>query len=68
MIARKSRGEMGICCGAVKDEPAKSAGDGALEATGASGSDEAGSVGRGVVGTGTEGGKSGTGTPPASTI
>ena len=45
MIARKSRGDMRICCGAVEDEPAKSAGDEALEATGAGGSDEAGSVG-----------------------
>ena len=51
---------MGICCGAVEDEPAKSAGDGALEATGAGGSDEAGSVERGDVTTGTEGGESGT--------
>ena len=42
MIARKSRSDMGICCGAVEDEPAKSAGDGALEATGAGGLDEAG--------------------------
>ena len=67
MIARKSRGDMGICCGAVEDEPTKSAGDGALEATGAGGSDETGSVERGVVGTGTEGGESGTGTPPAGT-
>ena len=25
MIARKSRGDMGICCGVVEDEPAKSA-------------------------------------------
>ena len=57
MIARKSRGDMGICCGVVEDEPAKSAGDGALEATGAGGSDEAGSVKRGAVGTETEGGE-----------
>ena len=55
---------MGICYGAIEDEPAKSTGDGALEATGASGSDEAGSVGRGAVDTGTGGGESGTGPPP----
>ena len=65
MIARKSRGVMGICCRAVEDKPAKSAGDKALEVTGAGGSEEAGSVGRGVIGTGTKGGESGTGTPPA---
>ena len=64
MIARKSRGDMGICCGAVKDEPAKSIGDGALEATGVGDSDEAGSIGRGAVGIRTGGGESGTGTPP----
>ena len=67
MIARKSRGDMGICCGAVEDEPAKSTGDGALEATGAGGLDEAGSVERGVVDTGTGGGESGTRTPLAGT-
>ena len=67
MIARKSRGDMGIFYGAVEDEPSKSAGDGALEATGAGDSDEAGSIGRGVVGTGTGGGESRTGTPPAGT-
>ena len=66
-IARKSHGDMGICCGAVEDEPAKSAVDGALEATSAGGSNEVGSVGRGAIGTGTRGGKSGTGTPPAGT-
>ena len=65
MIARKSRGDMGICCGVVKDEPAKSVGDGALEVTGAGGSEEARSVGRGAVGTGTGGGESRIGTPPA---
>ena len=64
MIARKSRGDMGICCGEVDDEPAKSAEDGELEAIGAGGSDEAGSVGRGAVGIGTGGGESGTGTLP----
>ena len=58
MIARKSRGDMGICCGEVEDEPTKSVGDGALEAIGAGGSDEAGSVARGVVGIGTGGGES----------
>ena len=52
MKARKHRGDMGICCGAVEDEPAKSVGDGALEATGAGSSDETGSVGRGVIGIG----------------
>ena len=67
MIARKSRGDMGICCGAVEDEPAKSAGDGALEATGTGGSDEAGSVGRGAVGTKIGGGEFGTRTPLAGT-
>ena len=45
MIARKSQGDMGICCSAVEDEPAKSAGDGALEGTGAGSLEEAGSVG-----------------------
>ena len=64
MIARKSRGDIGICCGAVEDEPAKSAGDGALEATGDGGSDETRSVGRGAVGIGIGGGESGTGTSP----
>ena len=64
MIARKSRGDMGICCGEVDDEPAKSAEDGELEAIGAGGSDEAGFVGRGAVGIGTGGGESGTGTLP----
>ena len=54
---------MGICCGAVEDEPAKSAEDGALEVTGAGGSDEAGSVGRGAIGIRTGGGEYGTGTP-----
>ena len=68
MIARKSRGDMGICFGVVKDEPAKSAGDRALEVTGAGGSEEAGSVGRGAVGIRTGGGESGTGTPPAGTF
>ena len=38
MIARKSRGDMGICCGAIEDEQVKSAGDGALKVTGAGGS------------------------------
>ena len=41
MIARKSRGDMGTCCGAIGDEPTKSAGDKALEVTGAGGSEEA---------------------------
>ena len=63
MIARKSRGDIGICCGAVEDEPEKLAGDGALKATSADGSDEAGSVERGAIGTGTRG-QSGIGTPP----
>ena len=42
MMARKSRGDIGICCGgggAVEDEPAKSTRDGAVEVTGARGSD-----------------------------
>ena len=40
MMARKSRGDIEICCGgggAMEDEPAKSAGDGAVEVTGAGG-------------------------------
>ena len=63
MMAKKSRGDIGICCsgrGAVEDEPAKSAGDGAMEVTGARGSDEAGSVGRGAAGIGTGEGETGT--------
>ena len=56
---------MGTCCGAVDDEPGKSAGDGALKVTGTGGSDEVGSIGRGVIGTGTGGGEYGIRTPPA---
>ena len=64
MMARKSRGDIGICCGgggAVEDEPAKSAGDGAVEVTGVGDSDEAESVGRGAAGIGTGEGETGTG-------
>ena len=64
MMARKFRGDIGICCGgscAVEDEPAKSAGDGAMEVTGAGGSDEAGFVGHSTVGIGTGEGESGIG-------
>ena len=60
MMARKSRGDIGICCsggGAVEDEPAKSARDGAVEVTSARGSDEVGSVGRGTAGIETGEGK-----------
>ena len=45
----------------VEDEPAKSAGDGVVEVTGAGGSDEAGSVERGSAGIGIGEGESGTG-------
>ena len=64
MMARKSRGDIVICCGggsAVEDEPAKSAGDGALEVIGAGGSDEAGSVRRGATGIETGEGETRTG-------
>ena len=67
MIAQKSLGDMGICCGTEEDEPAKSAGDGVLEATSAGSSDEAGSVGRGAVDIETGGGESETRSPPAGT-
>ena len=75
-MARKSRGDIGICCGGggvVEDESAKSAGDGAVEVTGARGSDEEGSVGRGEAGIGTgegetrTGGEVGTEAPSVST-
>ena len=55
MMARKSRGDIGICCGgggAVEDEPAKSAGDRPVEVTGTGGSDEVRSVGHGAAGIG----------------
>ena len=63
MMARKSRGDIGICCGGggeMEDEPTKSAEDGAVEVTGAGGSDEVGFVGRGVDGIGTKEDESGT--------
>ena len=63
MVARKSQGDIGICCGgggAVEDESAKSAGDGAVEVTGAGGLDEAGSIGRGAAGIKTGEGETGT--------
>ena len=44
MKGRKSRGDIRLCCGgsgAVENEPAKSAGEGAVEETGVGGSDEA---------------------------
>ena len=64
MMARKSRGDIGICCGgggAVENEPTKLAGDGTVEVTGAGGSNEAGFVGHGAAGIRTEEGESGTG-------
>ena len=64
IMARKSRGDIVICCGgggAVEDEPAKSARDGAVEVTGAEGSDEAGSVGLGTAGIGIGEGETGIG-------
>ena len=64
MMAKKSRGDIGICCsggGEVEDEPTKSARDGAVEVTGTGGSDEAGSEGRGVAGIRTGEGETGTG-------
>ena len=64
MMARKSRGDIGICCGgggAVEDEPAKSIRDGAVEVIGARGSDEVGSVGPGTAGIRTGEGKTETG-------
>ena len=45
----------------MEDEPTKSAGDGAVEVTGARGSDEAGSIGRGAAGIGAGEGETGTG-------
>ena len=51
MMAKKSRGDIGICCD----------GDGAVEVTGAGGSDEAGFVEHGATGIGTGEGESGTG-------
>ena len=63
MMVRKSRGDIGICCGgggAVEDEQAKSVRDGAVEVTGDGGSDETGSVGRGTASMGTGEGETGT--------
>ena len=64
MMAKKSRGDIGICCGGggvVEDEPAKSVGDRAVDVTGVGGSDEAGSVGHGAACIGTGEGETETG-------
>ena len=76
MMARKSRGDIWLCCGGsgvVEDEPAKSAGEGAVEETGVGGSDEAGTVERGAAGIGAgegetrTGGEAGTEAPSVGT-